>query len=53
MTEGVMALARRGAEQGGWCPLCECTVGNGCVSHCDDCILWKEGACSNECCAGH
>lgn len=38
----IASLARKAVEAGGWCPLCEVTIGNGDVEHCDDCLLHEE-----------
>jgi hypothetical protein len=33
-------IARLGAAHEGWCPLCNVTIGNGCVAHSVDCVLY-------------
>jgi len=38
----MLSLVRQAVEANHWCPLCECTIGNGDIEHTDGCILWVE-----------
>jgi hypothetical protein len=42
----LIEIARRQVEREGWCPFCQCTIGNGDVTHARDCVLYdvKDGA---------